>query len=105
MRRLRTNVSIHIVVARNEAASVDEDDNRPARASRLVCLYWGIDIEAIPCIRAVFDGRLRLDLAVVLALELGLNGPIELCERRRHFGVPGVAKFGQCFPNGLHVDG
>lgn len=83
---------------------MDKDDDRPAGTSGLVCLYWGIDIETIPSIRPIFDGGLCLDLAVVLALGLGLNGSVELCQRRRHIVVPGVAECGQGFSYGLHLD-
>lgn len=84
---------------------MDEDDDRPAGTSGLITLYWGIHVETIPCIWPIFYGRLRLDLAIVLALELGLNRSVELCQRRRHFVVPGVAVFGQGFSYGLHFDG
>lgn len=100
----RTNVGIHVIIPCHEAASVDEDDDRPAGTSGLVCLYWSIDIKTIPRIRPVFDGRLGLDLAAVLALELGLDGSIELCQCRRHLIVPGVAVVGQGLSYGLHFD-
>lgn len=103
MRRL-TYVSIHVVVPSHKAASVNEDNDRPAGTSRLVCLCRSIDIKTIPRIRPVLDGRLGLDLAAVLALELGLDGPIELCQCRRHLIVPGVAVVGKGFSDGLHFD-
>lgn len=100
-----TYIGIHVVVPGHEATAVDEDHNRPARASRLVRLYWLVDIDTVPCVWPVLYGGLGLDLAVVLAAELGLDGPVELGQRRRHFGIPGVAVSGQGFPNGLHVRG
>lgn len=91
-----------VVVAGDQASSVDKDNDglgRGARVDRLV------HIDAMSGVRAVFEGLVCLELALVLLAVLGLERLVEVDEDGRDVVVPLGADVDNGFSGGVHIAG